>query len=67
MAERGFEHLVHALIVGAIAFVIMRNMMKMSVAVSEDRAVLVMGVAAAWMVLFGHGVPSGLNPNVVMW
>jgi hypothetical protein len=32
--------------------------------VAQDRSVLIGGVALVYMLLFGHGLPTSINPNI---
>jgi hypothetical protein len=62
--ERGWIMVLHAIIAAAAAWLVMSCWMKLSNAVVEDRTMLVMASALMYMVLFGHGAPTKLNPNV---
>jgi hypothetical protein len=64
--ERGFTMLMHSLVLAAIAYCVMTWGLGESPYVAEDRAMLVLGAALLWMVLWGHGMPGKLNHNVVM-
>ena len=56
--ERGLVHFVHAIIVGLVSYVIMLYGLKQSPSMAENRSVLVGALALAYMIMFGHGVPS---------
>jgi len=57
--------LFHSLLIMLLSFVIMRYVLGQSSRVAEDRSVLLGGVALVYMVLFGHGLPNRVNPNIM--
>lgn len=63
--ERGLVMLLHSLIIGLILFVLMRFALGQSVAVAEDRSVLLGAVVLVYMVLFGHRLPGAINRNLM--
>ena len=63
--ERGIVMLLHSVIIGLILFVLMRFALGQSVAVAEDRSVLLGAVVLIYMVLFGHRLPGAINRNIL--
>ena len=63
--ERGLVMLLHSAIIGLILFVLMRFALGQSVAVAEDRSVLLGAVVLVYMVLFGHRLPGAINRNIL--
>ena len=63
--ESGTTMLFHALIIMLISYILMRYVLGQSVAVAEDRSVLLGGVVLIYMVLFGHGLPGRVNPRIM--
>jgi hypothetical protein len=63
--ERGLVMLLHSIIIGLILFVLMRFALGQSVAVAEDRSVLIGAVVLIYMVLFGHRLPGSMNRNIM--
>ena len=63
--ESGTMMLFHSLLIMLLSFVIMRYALGQSSRVAEDRSVLLGGVALVYMVLFGHGMPGRVNPNIM--
>lgn len=57
--------LLHSIIIGLILFVFMRFALGQSVAVAEDRSVLIGAVVLIYMVLFGHRLPGSMNRNIM--
>ena len=41
------------------------NILGQGQAVAEDRSVLIGAIVLAYMVLFGHGLPNKVNPNIM--
>ena len=58
------EHVSHGIIIGVIAYFIMVHGLKQDQHVAQDRSILVTAVAIAYMVLFGHGLPTHINKNI---
>lgn len=63
--ERGLVMLFHSIIIGLILFVLMRFALGQSLAVAEDRSVLIGAVVLIYMVLFGHRLPGSMNRNIM--
>jgi TRAP-type C4-dicarboxylate transport system permease small subunit len=63
--ERGLVMLLHSIIIGLILFVLMRFALGQSLAVAEDRSVLIGAVVLIYMVLFGHRLPGSMNRNIM--
>lgn len=64
--EKGLEMVLHAAIVGIVAYVIMLNVLKQPQPMAEDRSILVGAVVLVYMLVFGHNMPSKdvLNQNI---
>lgn len=62
--ERGLIMVVHSIIIGIVAFLAMRYGLGQSVVKAENRSVLLGSVVLLYMLLFGHGLPTRLNPNL---
>ena len=63
--ERGLMMLLHALLLGVLMYLVMVYVLKQSTRVAEDRSVLLGSLVLAYMVLFGHGLPTKLNKNLM--
>lgn len=62
--ERGLMMAVHSIIIGVLAFLVMRYGLGLSAMKAENRSVALTGFVLLYMVLFGHGLPNRLNPNL---
>lgn len=57
----GLNHLIHATILIAVAYVVMLYGLKQSPSVAETRSLALGSVAFAYMLLFGHQLPPFLK------
>lgn len=65
MAQEGALMMVlHSVIIAVILYLIMAFGLKQDKTVAQDRSVLIGGVALVYMLLFGHGLPTSINPNI---
>lgn len=63
--ERGLMMALHSLLIGGLAYLLMVYGLKQSPRVAEDRSVLLGAVVLAYMVLFGHGLPTQINAKIM--
>ena len=56
--ERGLVMIVHAIIVGLVSYGIMLYGLKQSPSMAENRSILLGTFVLAYMIMFGHEVPS---------
>ena len=61
--ERGATMAFHSIIIGFIIYAIM-TFMGVDQEKAENRSVIIAGVVAVYMVLFGHGMPCAINPKI---
>jgi len=54
----GLEHVIHACVIVAIAYVVMLYALKQSPSVAETRSLALGSAALAYMLIFGHKMPS---------
>jgi len=64
MAESGFTMIVHALIAFAVLYAIMKYGLRQPESVAQDRSAFFSGIILVYMVMFGHGAPTRVNPNL---
>lgn len=63
--ERGLMMLLHSLLIGVLLYIIMVFLMKQPARIAEDRSVLLGALVLVYMVLFGHGLPTRINRNIM--
>ena len=54
----GLEHVLHACVITAIAYVVMLYGLKQSPSMAETRSLALGSAALAYMLLYGHKLPS---------
>lgn len=54
----------HALIIGIIAYVFMMFVLGQKQSVAENRSILLGAVVLIYMILFGHGLPTTINKDL---
>jgi len=62
--ERGLMMVLHSIIIGVVAFIVMRYGLGQSVSKAEDRSIVFASAVLLYMLLFGHGLPTRLNRNL---
>ena len=62
--EGGFTMVFHTLLIVLVLYVVMCHVLGQSQRVAEDRITLLGGLALVYMVLYGHGLPGRVNPNI---
>jgi TRAP-type C4-dicarboxylate transport system permease small subunit len=62
--ERGSVMLLHAAMIGAVIYMMMRYILNQSELVAEDRSIVIAAFVLIYMVMFGHGMPNQLNRNL---
>jgi DMSO reductase anchor subunit len=63
--ESGLTMLMHSAIIGIILYFIMTMVLKQRQAVAENRSLLLAAVTLIYMILFGHGLPTKINRDVL--
>lgn len=63
--ERGLVMYLHAIIIGLILYILMVYLLGQKTAVAEDRSILIAAFVLIYMLLFGHGLPTSINKNIV--
>jgi hypothetical protein len=63
--ERGLMMLLHSLIIGVILYGVMFFGLKQKQETAEARSILLGGIILVYMILFGHGLPTKINNNIL--
>jgi hypothetical protein len=60
--ERGLVMLMHSVIIGIVLYALMRFGLGQNPIMAENRSILVASFVLIYMILFGHGLPTKMNP-----
>ena len=63
--ESGLTMLLHSVIIGLLLFVVMVYLLKQKQEVAIDRTLVISGLVLVYMVVFGHGLPTKVNKNLM--
>ena len=61
--ERGLIMLSHSTIIGVFIYIFMIYLGQNQI-VAENRSILLSALILAYMILFGHGLPTSINKNL---
>ena len=64
MIESGFTMVFHAAVIVALLYGVMRYLLGQRPSIAEDRSVFFGALALLYMVVFGHGAPTQVNPRL---
>lgn len=62
--EKGITMVMHSIIIGVVLYLVMVFILGQSKQVSENRSILIASLILAYMILFGHGLPTSVNKNL---
>ena len=62
--ETGRMMLLHSLIIGILLYLFMIFILGQKQIVAENRSILLASLILAYMILFGHGLPTSINKNL---
>jgi hypothetical protein len=62
--ESGRMMVLHSIVIGIIAYVIMIFVGGQKPAVAENRSILLASIVLTYMMLFGHGLPTSMRALV---
>jgi hypothetical protein len=63
--EGALMMLVHAIIIAIVLYFIMKFALSQSNEKAIDRSVLIGALVLIYMILFGHGLPTHMNKNIM--
>jgi ABC-type phosphate transport system permease subunit len=58
------NHLSHSILLGILLYFVMVFILKQPYEMAQDRSMLIAALALAYMILFGHSLPSRVNKNI---
>jgi hypothetical protein len=62
--ENGRMMLLHSVVIGVLLYLFMIFMLGQKQVVAENRSILLAALILAYMILFGHGLPSSINKDL---
>lgn len=62
--ENSLMMLVHSVVIGVIAYLVMFYALKQKQIIAQNRSLLLFAFVLAYMILFGHGLPTSINKNL---
>lgn len=62
--ENGRTMLLHSLVIGVLLYLIMFFVLGQKQVVAENRSILLAALILAYMILFGHGLPTSINKDL---
>ena len=57
--------LVHSAIIALLAYGVMTFLLKQRQSLAENRSLIIFSVVLLYMILFGHKLPTKINPNII--
>jgi ACR3 family arsenite efflux pump ArsB len=63
--ESGLMMLLHSVIIGILLYLFMIFILGQKQMVAENRSILLAALALVYMILFGHGLPTSINKNLL--
>jgi len=64
MSERGLTMVMHSVVIGVALYALMTLILKQSPVVAENRSILIASCVLIYMIVFGHGLPGRVNPQI---
>lgn len=62
--EAGRMMVLHSVIIGVLLYLFMIYALGQKQVVAENRSILLAALILAYMILFGHGLPTSINKNL---
>jgi hypothetical protein len=62
--ERGIMMAFHAIIICIVLYAVMVYGLGQTAAVAENRSIVLSAIVLLYMVVFGHGLPTKINPQL---
>jgi hypothetical protein len=63
--ESGLMMVLHSVIIGVVLYLIMFYILNQKQIVAESRSILLAAFMLIYMILFGHGLPTSINKNLL--
>jgi len=63
--ESGRMMLLHSAIIGVLLYLLMVYVLGQKPAVAENRSLVLAALALVYMIMFGHGLPTSINKDLM--
>ena len=63
--ERSLVMFFHSIVIAIVLYIFMVFILKQRPAVAESRSILIGAISLIYMILFGHGLPTTINKNIM--
>ena len=63
--ESGRMMLLHSVIIGVLLYIFMFYVLGQRQVIAENRSLLIAALVLIYMILFGHGLPTSINKNLM--
>ena len=62
--ESGMMMVLHSVLIGILLYVFMVYILGQKQVVAENRSILIASLVLAYMIVFGHGLPTSINKKL---
>ena len=63
--ERGLMMVLHSVIIGILLYLIMIFVLGQKQIVAQNRSIVLAALVLIYMIVFGHGLPTSINKNLL--
>ena len=63
--ERGLTMVLHSVIIGILLYLIMIFILGQKQQLAENRSIVLAALILVYMIVFGHGLPTSINKNLL--
>lgn len=63
--ESGRTMILHSLVIGILLYIFMKFILGQKQPIAEDRSILLAALILVYMIVFGHGLPTSINKNLL--
>ena len=63
--ESGLTMVLHSVIIGILLYLFMLYILKQNQMVAENRSIVISAIILIYMIVFGHGMPTSINKNLL--
>ena len=63
--ESGLTMVLHSVVIGILLYLFMFYLLKQKQMVAENRSIVIAAFILIYMIVFGHGMPTSINKNLL--